>query len=137
MTTLFAAILQGLGLSQSEAAAYLGVRLDTVKSWSAGRNGVPAGVWAQLHGLVVVQDNAAGELASAAKPAVKAGAVIELGLARDNAEAQALGWPSPGAQLAAFRRGWEILGPTAKIEIVERGSTETSRAAIKARQSRN
>lgn len=48
MKTLYAACLARLGLSQSEAAALHGVRLDTVKSWSSGRNRVPAGAWGDL-----------------------------------------------------------------------------------------
>lgn len=39
--------------------------------------------------------------------------------------------------IAVFRRAWEILGPAAKIQIVPRGSTEATCAAIKARQSQN
>lgn len=50
MKTLYAACLSRLGLSQSEAASWHGVRLDTVKSWSAGRNPVPDGAWADLRG---------------------------------------------------------------------------------------
>lgn len=50
MKTLYAACLSRLGLSQSEAAALHKVRLDTVKSWSAGRNPVPAGAWDELRG---------------------------------------------------------------------------------------
>lgn len=48
MKTLYAACLSRLGLSQSGAAALHSVRLDTVKSWSAGRNPVPPGAWADL-----------------------------------------------------------------------------------------
>lgn len=48
MKTLYAACLSRLGLSQAEAAALHNVRIDTVKSWSAGRNPVPAGVWDDL-----------------------------------------------------------------------------------------
>ena len=48
MKTLYSACLARLGLSQSEAAALHGVRLDTVKSWSAGRNRVPSGAWDEL-----------------------------------------------------------------------------------------
>lgn len=51
MKTTFAAALQLCGLSQSEAAEFFDVRLDTVKSWSAGRNGVPDGVWQMLADL--------------------------------------------------------------------------------------
>ena len=48
MKTLYAACISRLGLSLSEAAALHGVRLDTVKSWSSGRNRVPAGAWREL-----------------------------------------------------------------------------------------
>lgn len=48
MRTLYAACLSRLGLSQAEAAALHKVRLDTVKSWSSGRNRVPDGAWEDL-----------------------------------------------------------------------------------------
>lgn len=50
MKTIYAACLARLGLSQSGAAALHGVRIDTVKSWSSGRNPVPQGAWADLRG---------------------------------------------------------------------------------------
>ena len=48
MKTLYAACLSRLGLSQSGAASLHNVRLDTVKSWSSGRNPVPQGAWDEL-----------------------------------------------------------------------------------------
>lgn len=51
MKTLYAACLSRLGLSQSGAAALHNVRLDTVKSWSSGRNRVPQGAWDDLREL--------------------------------------------------------------------------------------
>lgn len=51
MKTLYSACLARLGLSQSEAAALHGVRIDTVKSWSSGRNPVPQGVWDDLRSV--------------------------------------------------------------------------------------
>lgn len=54
--TLYAAALRLLGLSQSDAAGLHGVRLDTVKSWSAGRNPVPNGIWDELRHLNMMQD---------------------------------------------------------------------------------
>lgn len=46
--TLYASCLSRLGLSQARAAELHGVRLDTVKSWSAGRRAVPPGAWDDL-----------------------------------------------------------------------------------------
>lgn len=48
MKTLYAACLSRLGLSLTKAAALHSVRIDTVKSWSSGRNPVPQGAWADL-----------------------------------------------------------------------------------------
>jgi len=48
--TLYAACLSRLGLSQIEAARLHNVSINTVKSWSAGRNGVPQGIWDELRG---------------------------------------------------------------------------------------
>lgn len=39
------------GLSQREAADFLQVSLDTVKSWCAGRSNPPFGVWTMLASL--------------------------------------------------------------------------------------
>lgn len=49
--TPFKSALSICGLSQTEAASFFGVRLDTVKSWCAGRNEPPAGAWNQLRKL--------------------------------------------------------------------------------------
>ncbi|MDE2434754.1 MAG: hypothetical protein KGM49_00705 [Sphingomonadales bacterium] len=51
MKTIYTACLARLGLTQSGAAALHGVRLDTVKSWSSGRNRVPQGAWDDLRVL--------------------------------------------------------------------------------------
>lgn len=51
MRTTFSSALSICGLSQQEAADFLGVRLDTVKSWSSGRNPVPSGVWIMVADL--------------------------------------------------------------------------------------
>lgn len=57
--TTFASAIRLCGLSQPEAAEFFGVRIDTVKSWSAGRNPVPAGVWDMLADLWRRIENAA------------------------------------------------------------------------------
>ncbi len=45
MAQSFKYALSACGLSQQEAADFLGVSLETVKHWSAGRRPVPSGVW--------------------------------------------------------------------------------------------
>ena len=49
--TTFASVIRLCGLSQREAADFLGVRLDTVTAWSSGRRPVPPGVWDMLADL--------------------------------------------------------------------------------------
>lgn len=105
--TQFALLAQVCGLSHREAADCLGVRIDTVKSWSAGRNPTPPGVLDQLSELARKIDRAADEALDLIKRQAKkrgAPAVVELALARDDAEARELGWPCVGAQAACFGR---------------------------------
>lgn len=61
MTTPFKQALSICGLSQSEAAVFLGVRPDTIASWCAGRNRVPDGVWEQMAALYDLMDEASEE----------------------------------------------------------------------------
>jgi len=51
------------GLSQSEAADFLQVSIDTVKSWCSGRSNPPLGVWQQLSSLFEQIQNAADNAA--------------------------------------------------------------------------
>lgn len=87
--TLYAAALRLLGLSQAEAAAFHGVRLDTIKSWSAGRNRVPPGAWAELRALYG-RMQAAVDAALAIVDESAGDGTYQIHIA-DNDE-----WPSPG-----------------------------------------
>lgn len=49
--TAFKSAIGICGLSQSEAAEFLDVSVDTVKSWCAGRANPPLGVWKLLASL--------------------------------------------------------------------------------------
>lgn len=96
MITLFAASLKVCGLSHSEAADYLSVRLDTVKSWSAGRNSVPDGVWDQMRELYSMQ-------IEAAEHAI--GLIDESGadfVSPNTDGPRKKDWPSDGAHMAAL-----------------------------------
>ena len=55
----FKSALAICGLSQKQAADYLGVSLQTVKHWSSGRNNVPGGVWEMLSDLYTRIEDAA------------------------------------------------------------------------------
>ncbi len=140
MITIFALLCQACGLSHREAAEALRVRLDTVKSWSAGRNRAPEPVLAELAALAAGIETAAAEvLARIEDLEVQARAAgiekteSELGVAIDDAEAQALGWPCVGAQRACIalvvargtRRGY-------RFRVAPRGATVPTAAAADA-----
>ena len=77
--TLYAAALRLLGLSHAEAARLHNVRLDTVKSWSAGRRSAPPGCWDELRALYARQRAAVerkGEPASKDWPSAAALAAV-------------------------------------------------------------
>lgn len=59
--TAFKSSIGVCGLSQSEAADFLDVSIDTVKSWCSGRANPPLGVWRLMASLFEqVQDAADG-----------------------------------------------------------------------------
>lgn len=117
--TLFSAILKLSGLSIREAADFLSVRPDTVKSWSSGKRTAPEGAYEQIHELLAKQEEAAGEAISLWKEKGEPEA-IEMAVAGDNAEAQSIGWPSVGAQMATIVRVWEMSYGEFEIILVER-----------------
>ncbi len=103
MTTAFSLLLDRCGLSQREAAAFLGVRIDTVKSWSSGRAPVRAGAVAELRGLYArIERAGAGVLAMIGAPDGATSDEVELILVTSDEEARELGWPGVGAQGAVL-----------------------------------
>lgn len=133
MTTTFTLLAGACGLSHREAAAFLDVRIDTVKSWSAGRNPVPAGVVAQLADLAQRIIAAADEAAEHTRELIGDGdapEAIELGVASDDHEARTLGWPCAGAHKAVI--GWtaaHLIADGHAVEILPRGTTIASAGA--------
>ena len=133
MTTLFALLCHVCGLSHREAADWLDVRPDTVKSWSAGRRVAPDGVVEALADLAERIDEAADQVVNhldSLDPDAEA-RDIEIGLAADDHEARDLGWPCVGAHRAVIgltiARGM-VAGRT--FQVVPRGSTAATAAAI-------
>lgn len=133
--TIFSAALRLCGLSLREAAEFLGTRLDTVKSWSSGRNQIPPGVMAELHALAARLDEAAAQAAdlfveqAEALPENEQPTAVELGIAADDHEARDLGYPCVGAQMAMAARVWSLLPEDITVRLVPRGSTVATAAA--------
>lgn len=103
--TPIALIIQACGLSHREAAEFLDVRIDTVKSWSAGRNPTPEGAIDSLRDLHKKIERAAAEqIALIEDLALKHGSpdIVDLALSSDDTGARRRGWPCVGAQAAAY-----------------------------------
>lgn len=133
--TLFPEILRGCGLSQREAADFLGIRPDTVKGYASPSRPQqpPPGVLAELHELAARQDQAALDEVDTWEQQGRP-SEIEIGLASDDYEAQGLGWPCVGAHRAVIRRLWELLPPEVRIVMVPRGSTPSTAKAADIRE---
>lgn len=133
--TPFGILASLAGLSHREAALVCGVRLDTVKSWSSGRNRAAAGAIDDLRALIARQERSAAEaVAQIAHLAQSHGAPdeIEIGYPADDYEAQALGWPCVGAWAAMAAR--VVAATPIPIMLVPRGSTPTSAAVADAHE---
>lgn len=132
-STLFTGILNLCGLSHREAADFLNVRVDTVKSWSSGRNRVAPGALEELWTLADRIERAAVEAERVFRQQWSGReTVIELGIAADDHEAQQLGWPCVGAQRAMAARLWYKLPREVEVVLVPRGSTPATAAAADA-----
>jgi hypothetical protein len=132
--TAYALLLQVCGLSHREAADFHDVRLDTVKSWSTGRNRAPDGALAELAELAARIDEAADEAVETIHRTAEAHGfpgVVDLGLAADDDEARLIGWPCVGAHRAVLAmtvaRG---MAEGLQFRIVPRGAGATEWAAI-------
>lgn len=125
MTTTYALLLDRCGMSQREAAAFHGVRPDTVKSWAAARRAAPDGVIAELRVLYARIERAAAEGVKTIK--TQRATEVDLGLASDDHEARSLGWPCVGAHAAVL--GLVAARSSAAVSVVPRGSTPATAAA--------
>src|SRR5262249_48206923 len=107
--TPFAVLAERCGLSQREAAEFLKVRIDTVKSWCAGRNVAKPAVLAELRGLYASIQAAADQLAQDNRRLLELQRErgdeprgIVFGLAETDDIARAFGFPSQGPYAAAI-----------------------------------
>lgn len=130
MTTLFKLLHRACGLSNQETADYLSVRIDTVKSWSSGRNPAPEWAISMLRALLSTMDGAAEatrDLYNEIKPDD-----IFMGYCTDDTEAQSLGYPTASAQHAALAMQIARLPLTLPIRLGPRGADFATAAAADA-----
>lgn len=133
-----ALLIQLAGLSHREAADFLRIRLDTVKSWhrAHGANGTSDGILSELRALIAQQERTAAQaiaqMAQMADIARENGEDAEgvLGYPADDYEARSLGWPCVGAWRAMAAR--VIAAAPVRIILVPRGSTPETAAAADA-----
>jgi hypothetical protein len=134
MKTTFSLLCDRCGLSHREAANFLDVRLDTVKSWSSGRNPAPLGVLSELRDLYVTIEAAALANAKQIEALLDGDGApdkIEIGLAGDDHEAQLLGWPCVGAHAAVL--GLVAAKSPVPVAVVPSGATVATVAATNMR----
>lgn len=132
--TPYSLLSEFAGLSHREAAEFHRVRLDTVKSWSAGRNRAPNGALAELRNLIAWQDRAARQTLDqiGALAPTDAPNAVEISFPADDDEARALGWPCVGAWRAMAAR---VLAQSPhEIRYVARGTTRVTAAVAETRE---
>jgi transcriptional regulator with XRE-family HTH domain len=134
MATTFALLLQASGLSQREAAAFLGVSASSVDKWSRGVKTAPEGAEAELAALVAEIDQGALDGAEAGLDRLRQAAAppdaVRLGLASDDEEARQLGLPTVSAHAALLGRvAAALIDEGYRVEIVPRGSESATAAA--------
>lgn len=134
-----AALLISLaGLSHQEAADFLNVRLDTVKSWCRKNqpNFAKPGVIDELKTLIAAQEWAAnGFLIHLTDLTSERGSppdCVEIGYPTDDHESQTLGLPCVGAWSAMAAR--VVARSSVPVRLVPRGSTVATAAAIQAHE---
>lgn len=131
MTTELRLALDACGLSQREAAAFFGVRTDTVDKAARGKSNTPPGWMRQLRALYALQRKTANEALKLIASQIEAHGPgeIELGYCADDSEAKDLGFPCVGAHSATLRIVWEGLPDGCIVEFVPRGATISTAAA--------
>lgn len=130
MTTTFSLLVNRCGLSTREAAEFLDARVDTVKSWSSGRNKCPAGVIDQLRDLYASIEAAADNHIAAVKHLIETNGApeeIEISIAADDDEARTLGFPCAGVHGAVI--GIVTASIDVPVVVVPRGSTVATAGA--------
>lgn len=125
MTTTFKLLLQSSGLSRSEAAQFLDVSEESVRSWYTGRRNCPDGVIEDMYTLIDRQEGEALQALDVIENSPDNLQEIEISAPATDKESLSIGWPCFNAQLASFRRLLEMADNDTRkrIRFVQRGST--------------
>ena len=112
------------------------VNLRTVERWVSGRATAPAPCLIEIAELIATQSEtmAQGLAIIDEQDAGNPGAedAVVLGLARSNAEARSIGWPTRSAQARMIGAlAAHILLDERSVEITDRGEFEVPNAALK------
>lgn len=129
--TPFGALAALAGLSHREAADFLAMRLDSVKSAVTGRRAAPPGAIADLAALITAQEHAARETLMEIEAAVKKHGPVDgfdLGYPADDHEAALLGFPCVGAWGAMAAR--IVAASPVPIRMSPRGASLPTAAAV-------
>ena len=103
-------MLHTCGLSQTDAADFLGVDARIVRRWNSGYFSIPPEQWQKLEKLSAQQDRAAHEAIEEMEEryADYDHVKIPVRLTRTDEDARKLGYPCAGAHLAVVRRVAEL-----------------------------
>jgi hypothetical protein len=120
MTSVYNLLREACGISQLEAAERVhDTRLDTVKSWSSDRRPAPGWAINQMQSQLRRIRRAGEDYAAQIKKTAQ-GNVFVIGLAHDDDDARACGFPSVSAQLQATAIAISLLPDDADIRLVPR-----------------
>jgi hypothetical protein len=109
-------MLHRCGLSQSDAAAFLGKEDRTVRRWISGEYEMPSENWRALSELCDLQDKTArGWIDKIKQLAAERDDPVPVTIARTDEEARRLRYPCAGALLAVVRRLVEWLPADVQI----------------------
>lgn len=139
MTTSFDLLRRACGLSQQEAADFIGAHVSKIKKWCAGR-ATPSdpAIYDTLADLEAAIETAAAQAIVAVESELKGRAApenIEIGYCVDAVEVRTLGFPCVGAHDAMLGR--VIARLTARgltVKVGPRGATPGTAAAADARE---
>lgn len=120
MTSVYDLLRDACGISQAEAAEHVHeTRLDTVKTWSSNRRPAPSWAINQLQSLLRRIGRAGEDYAALVKQTAE-GNVFLIGLAHDDRDARACGFPSIAAQMQASAIAISLLPDDAEIRLIPR-----------------